>query len=146
MSASQFYPPVVTQYDEADRTPNGLPYPLGLTDTTSLFNLNGGTPRPGFDVRVPYVLPGLPYNVATTPNGKKLMANLSTGGSAVILAPDWALLPVPQVADFRSISFFSVGDFAVIYWTGMLWSLVDLGGPTAGSANATQTVPQGDIP
>ena len=125
------YPTLVTQY-------NGVSDfgALNPMDTESDFTLVGSSEpiADGFF----YTLPGLPYNILTTPGDKLLKATLLNTGAGTaqapyaitICPPDYALLPVPLLADFRAIVFQTVGDFARVEWTGTLWSVYETGGST----------------
>jgi hypothetical protein len=135
------YPQVATQYAAANAGA------LQLGDTQSLFNLNG-PPVPAFnpstDVApgppnaIIYTLPGqYLYNPVTTPNSRLLMANLAAGGVAVICPYDY-LAQFPALANFRGIYLNSVGDFAYVRWTGVLWALGETGGPTVTIASLEQ--------
>lgn len=128
------YPPVTTQYAAVNAGA------LHLNDTTSHFNLNGPASTSTVDNSVQYILPGIPFDSSITPNVRLLKANLSSGGSAIIVPADYGALPVPTLADFRGIVLYNLNDFAQIIWTGFLWSLVDAS-PGVAVLSLGQTLP-----
>lgn len=134
MSASLDFPTVVTTYNAA------AVGALQLNDTTSQFDLDGPPNSPTVFTSVIYTLPGFPFDALVTPGERLLEATLSSGGSAVICPPDYALNPRPTLADFRGIFLFSVGDFVRVFWNGQLWTIAEVGGPTVAVATLGQNL------
>ena len=132
------YSPFITLYTGAIDPLTGMPplVPLDVRDTISQFSL-------AVDSAL-YTLPGFPFDASTTPNVKRLevVSALSGQVSALIGPPDYAQDPVPTRGDFRGILLFNVGDFGIVEWDsqGLLWRLVEVGGPTAAVATLSQSV------
>jgi hypothetical protein len=131
MTAFVSYPPVVTLYAAVDAGA------LSLYDTTSQFNLNGPAPSATVDNVVKYTLPGLPFDIRV-PIERLLIVTAESGGVASVGPLDYSRRPVPELGDFRGVLLYSVGDFALVMWTGFLWTIVETGGPTVGIATAEQ--------
>jgi hypothetical protein len=118
------YPEHVSDYSAV------APGPLNLPDTESQFGLASLDP----DTHLPpiYTLPGIPYNLLTTPTERLLTVNAGGAGSlprmVAICPPDYQLQPVPLLADFRAIVLQQLTDFARVRWTGFLWSIVEVSG------------------
>jgi hypothetical protein len=120
------YPNFISDYSSSS------PGPLDPRDTESQFGLKSLDPTTNLPQI--FTLPGLPVNILTTPTDKLL--TVIAGGSGTfprmtaICPPDYQLLPVPLLADFRAIVFQALGDFAWVRWTGTLWSVFETGGST----------------
>ena len=125
----EFHYPTKNSLYSDPATPTVLVTAMIPEDTSAFFDLPS-VAAPNFAPY--YTLPGLPYNLATTPQQKLMKATGIRSGngpySVLILPPDWALTPVPLLADFRAIMFQEVNDFAIVRWTGSLWTLVETGG------------------
>ena len=144
MPPEYHYPTHSTQYNGTSDLG-----PLNVADTESLFTLVPW-PQPAAPGDPPilpplYTLPGLPYNYVTTPQQKKLIANMPAVGSrpyGIAVCPlDYENQPVPLLADFRAIIFSVVGDYAMVRWTGTLWTVFETSGDTVVVIVPGQTFP-----
>jgi hypothetical protein len=135
------FPTQVTHYVGVD--PDEGPRALVPSDTESTFGLivsaTTDPTMPGYQI---YTLPGLPFDL-TIPPDRLLKATAITGnGAFAAIGPiDFLWSPSPTLADFRAIVFYSIGDYARVRWTGLLWSVYETGGPSAEIVVPGQTFP-----
>jgi hypothetical protein len=96
------------------------PTPLGLTDTESDLVIDQQ-----MDPTTPWTLPGLPFNVVSTPLQRLLKVTSSAAGTPVYVSPADFAAQFPALADFRQLVMSEVNDFARVQWNGSLWQLID---------------------